>query len=46
MNTTLRELFLADNELGVMDALQIANLLKFNRILQLLDLRNNPIQVP
>ena len=45
MNVTLRELFLADNRLVSTDALQIANLLKFNTVLQLLDIRNNLIQV-
>jgi len=45
MNVTLRELFLADNRLISTDALQLANLLKFNIILQLLDIRNNLIQV-
>ncbi|CAK8694768.1 uncharacterized protein LOC143446242 [Clavelina lepadiformis] len=44
MNVTLRELFLADNRLISTDALQLANLLKFNSVLQLLDVRNNHIQ--
>ncbi|XP_041983559.1 uncharacterized protein LOC121736434 [Aricia agestis] len=43
-NTSIRELRLCDNGLLPSDAYQIANLLKYNSRIQLLDLSNNAIQ--
>ncbi len=45
MNVTLQELFLADNQLLISDALQLGNLLRCNSTIHLLDIRNNLIQV-
>ena len=45
MNETLTELFLADNKLMPTDGIQLGNLLKYNHKLQLLDVRNNNLQV-
>lgn len=45
MNDVLKELFLADNKLMPTDGIQIGSLLKYNHVLELLDLRNNPLQV-
>ena len=45
MNDTLRELFLAENKLMPSDGIQLGNMLKFNHRLQLLDVRNNHLQV-
>ena len=42
LNTGLRELYVADNDLGVTDALQLAALLRSNTYLQLLDVRYVP----
>lgn len=42
LNTGLRELYIADNDLGVTDALQLAALLRSNTYLQLLDVRYVP----
>jgi hypothetical protein len=39
------ELFLADNRLMPTDGIQLGNLLKYNHVLELLDLRNNQLQV-
>ena len=39
LNTGLRELYLADNNLNVTDAIQLGGLLKSNFTLQLLDVR-------
>ncbi|CAH1262340.1 PPP1R37 [Branchiostoma lanceolatum] len=44
VNVAVKELFLADNRLGVPDAQQIGQMLKMNNTVQLLDLRNNQIQ--
>ncbi|XP_035684376.1 protein phosphatase 1 regulatory subunit 37-like [Branchiostoma floridae] len=44
VNVAVKELFLADNRLGVPDAQQIGQMLKLNNTVQLLDLRNNQIQ--
>jgi hypothetical protein len=44
-NEVLRELFLADNKLTPSDGVQLGSLLKTNRTLSLLDLRNNLLQV-
>ncbi|XP_078671651.1 uncharacterized protein LOC144911516 [Branchiostoma floridae x Branchiostoma belcheri] len=44
VNVAVKELFLADNRLGVPDAQQIGQMLKQNNTVQLLDLRNNQIQ--
>ncbi|XP_069364571.1 serine-rich adhesin for platelets isoform X2 [Maniola hyperantus] len=43
-NNSVRELRLGDNRLSASDASQIANLLRYNTHLQLLDLSNNQIQ--
>jgi hypothetical protein len=40
LNTGLRELYLADNDLGVTDAIQLGGLLRSNFTLQLLDIRS------
>lgn len=45
MNETLKELFIGDNKLMSTDGIQVGNLLKFNHKLELLDLRNNHLQV-
>lgn len=45
MNEILVELFLADNRLMPSDGIQLGNLLKYNHKLQLLDIRNNHLQV-
>jgi len=45
MNEILKELFLADNRLMPTDGIQLGNLLKYNHVLELLDLRNNQLQV-
>jgi len=45
LNETLKELFIGDNKLLPTDGVQIGNLLKYNHCLQLLDLRNNHLQV-
>ena len=45
MNEILKELFLADNKLMPSDGIQIGSLLKYNHTLELLDLRNNHLQV-
>jgi hypothetical protein len=39
LNTGLRELYLSDNDLGLMDAIQLGGLLRSNFALQLLDIR-------
>jgi hypothetical protein len=39
LNSGLRELYLADNYLGVTDAIQLGALLRTNFTLQLLDIR-------
>lgn len=44
-NETLRKLHLADNKITPSDAAQIASLIKFNKNIKLLDLRNNHLQV-
>ena len=44
MNEILKELFLADNRLMPTDGIQLGNLLKYNHVLELLDLRNNQLQ--
>ncbi|PSN36949.1 hypothetical protein C0J52_15882 [Blattella germanica] len=44
LNSGLRELYLADNNLGVTDAIQLGGLLRSNFTLQLLDISNNNIQ--
>lgn len=41
---TLKELYLADNKLGLIEATHLGTLLKNNRTLQVLDLSNNQIQ--
>nr|XP_054759100.1 protein phosphatase 1 regulatory subunit 37-like [Lytechinus pictus] len=43
-NSTLREIFLADNRLMPSDAIHIGGMLRHNSGLKLLDLRNNNIQ--
>jgi protein phosphatase 1 regulatory subunit 37 len=43
-NETLRELFLADNKLTPSDGVQLGSLLKTNKTLSLLDVRNNLLQ--
>ncbi|KAJ2942279.1 hypothetical protein O0L34_g15826 [Tuta absoluta] len=43
-NSSVRELRLGDNRLGVHDAAQLASLLRLNTLLELLDLSNNQIQ--
>ncbi|CAH0698302.1 unnamed protein product [Spodoptera exigua] len=43
-NSSIRELRLCDNRLGVSDAAQLASLLRYNTRIQLLDLSNNMIQ--
>jgi protein phosphatase 1 regulatory subunit 37 len=45
LNEILTELFLADNKLMPTDGIQLGNLLKYNHKLQLLDVRNNNLQV-
>lgn len=40
LNTGLKELYLADNDLGVTDAIQLGGLLRSNFTLQLLDVRS------
>ena len=45
MNEVLKELFIGDNKLMSTDGVQVGNLLKFNHKLELLDLRNNHLQV-
>jgi hypothetical protein len=40
LNTGLRELYLADNDLGATDAVQLGGLLRSNFTLQLLDIRS------
>ena len=45
MNEVLQELYLADNKLMPSDGIQLGNMLKFNHSLQLLDVRNNHLQV-
>lgn len=45
MNETLKEFFLADNRLMPSDGIHLGNMLKYNNHLQLLDLRNNHLQV-
>jgi len=45
MNETLRELFIGENKMTATDGVQIGNLLKYNHRLELLDLRNNHLQV-
>ena len=45
MNEILKELFIGDNKLMSTDGVQVGNLLKFNHRLELLDLRNNHLQV-
>jgi len=44
-NEILKELFLADNRLMPTDGIQLGNMLKYNHVLELLDLRNNQLQV-
>jgi protein phosphatase 1 regulatory subunit 37 len=39
LNVGLRELYLSDNDLGVVDAIQLGGLLRSNFTLQLLDIR-------
>lgn len=43
MNTTLKELYLCDNKLLANDGIQIANLLKANSSLDLIDLSCNQL---
>ena len=45
IDDVLQELYLADNRLVSSDGIQIGNMLKHNCSLQLLDLRNNHLQV-
>lgn len=45
VNETLKELYLADNKLLPSDGIQLGSLLRYNRTLHLLDLRNNHLQV-
>lgn len=45
-NHTLQDLFLGDNKLISSDGQTLGAMLKGNDHLQLLDLRNNPLQVP
>ena len=45
MNEILKELFIGDNKLMPTDGVQVGNLLKYNHRLELLDLRNNHLQV-
>ena len=45
INQVLRELFLADNKLMPTDGIQLGHMLKVNHTLQLLDVRNNHMQV-
>lgn len=44
VNETLKELYLADNKLLPSDGIQLGSLLRYNRTLHLLDLRNNHLQ--
>nr|XP_034190387.1 uncharacterized protein LOC117608843 isoform X1 [Osmia lignaria] len=44
MNTGIRELYLADNNLNLYDAIQLGSLLRLNNHIQLLDVSNNIIQ--
>lgn len=39
MNTGIRELYLADNNLNLYDAIQLGSLLRLNNHIQLLDVR-------
>ena len=39
LNTSLRELYLSDNDLDVTDAVQLGGILRSNFTLQLLDIR-------
>ena len=45
MNETLTELSIGDNKFMPTDGVHIGNLLKYNHKLELLDLRNNHLQV-
>lgn len=45
LNTTLRELFLAENKISPADGFQLGNLLRTNTHLELLDLSNNKLGV-
>ena len=45
LNESVRELYLADNKLMPTDGVQLGNLLKLNRSLTVLDVRNNHLQV-
>ena len=45
MNEILKELFIGDNKFMPTDGVQLGNLLKYNHKLELLDLRNNHLQV-
>ena len=44
-NVYLRELYLADNKMLPVDGLQLAALLRANHSIEVLDLRNNQLQV-
>ncbi|XP_033105040.1 protein phosphatase 1 regulatory subunit 37-like isoform X3 [Anneissia japonica] len=44
LNQTLRDIFLAENRLVASDAIQLGSMLKHNKGLKLLDLRNNHLQ--
>ena len=44
-NRNLKDLFLGDNKLSQCDGQSLGAMLKGNEHLQLLDLRNNPLQV-
>lgn len=44
-NRNLKDLFLGDNKLTSADGQSLGAMLKGNEHLQLLDLRNNPLQV-
>ena len=44
-NTSIRDLYLAENRLVPSDAIHLGSMLKHNRGVKLLDLRNNHIQV-
>lgn len=43
LNTGVKELYLADNELAIVDAVQLGNLLRSNTTLQIMDVSNNQI---
>ena len=45
LNETLKELSLGDNKFMPTDGVHIGNLLKYNHKIELLDLRNNNLQV-